>query len=1007
MSEERLAVTMVAIVAIECRPVPDDQGHIPDSGDPHGSDPERRDRARTEPGGFAPGDPNSPADSASTESALGRERRPAQPPATPLPRLSDHVGMPPTPLRQPPIGTGVKTRADTTIDGPAVGTPVASTSSSTRMRTSDPFAVHGVRGPLVGRGPELRRLLEVVDAALDFSAPQLVSVLGNQGTGKSRLIDELMQRAAHKGCRVYAARAAQGDKSYGAIVRFLRERFSLSDAMSESERMTSFRQQVEQLFGGEPVPEVVHFLGHFLELHFPDSPFLRVLGESPAQHDEIARTVLRRLIEVDAALGPLLLVFDDLQWADDDTLELLSEIGANLGGSAVVMVAGARPELMVRFSGWGGGVTDHVRVDLRNLTLEDAEVMLRNLLEKCEGLTDDIVDDSVEMTGGNPQFLEQLVRLFHENGTIDKSATPWRIDAEEAAATELPISIEEAIEARIAALETPEREVLEKGAVFGNVFWIGAVVALARMEHLGDGVEEDSDAAPPIPDDPLDIEWGADPQRSRIEMIIEDLGERDYLLRLDDEDSTVAGDVEVVFKHNLERELIAHSTEGKKLVRYHRLAAQWLESKLLERSEEQLEFLAQLYARGGENRRAAYCFLAGGDKARARYANEQAVELYHRGLEMLEGDEPVARLDALHNLGTVLVTMGQTDEAKACFIEMLSWAWRVDHVAKGGAAHGRLGRLDRDRGDYDTAMAHLRRAHDLFGRADDKRGMASTLDDMGRVHWLRGAYGQALDYHRQALAIRRALGDRRSIALSLANIGRVHNDQGAFKAANRQFREALDLRRDIGDQTGVVESLCDLAGVHTADSAFEIALEMLGEAHRIAGDIGDKLAQCAVLVRMGRAKSAMGDGTAAVEHLMEGISLATQLGHRAQLAECRVALAEVYCLIGDGGQGYDQSSRALKIGEQIGSRALVGSAHRVIAESLAMSHAAEDRGRAEGHYRRALEIQLGMKNELQLALTFRSFGGYCETAGRTGEAQSLRSRADEIYTRLRGAASFD
>jgi tetratricopeptide (TPR) repeat protein len=579
----------------------------------------------------------------------------------------------------------------------------------------------------------------------------------------------------------------------------------------------------------------------------------------------------------------------------------------------------------------------------------------------------------------------------------------WRIDADRAAMTELPISIEEAIEARIAALETTEREVLEMGAVFGNVFWLGAVVALTRMEALDDegGVIE-------LPSEPLEIEWGKDPQRKRIEIVVDDLTDRDYLLRLEYDDSTIAGDVELVFKHNLERELVARSTEPGRLARYHRRAAQWLESKLLARTEEQLEFLAQLYERGGEKRRAAQCFLAGGDKARSRYANEQAVELYRRGLETLGDDEPVTRLDALHNIGTVLVTMGETDAAEKHFREMLAWAWKVDHRAKGGAAHGRLGRVYRERGEYDQAMAHLRRAHELFAAADDKRGMASTLDDMGRIHWLRGAYGQALEFHRQALAIRRALGDRRSIALSLANIGRVHNDQGGFKAANRQFREALDLRRDIGDMSGVVESLCDLCGVHTADGAFELALEMLAEAYQIATDIGDKLAQCEVLSRQGEAKARMGDGTAAVEHLMEGISIAAQLGHRKLLADCRARLAEVHITMGDSGQALDQAQRALAIGEAIGSRRLVGTAHRVIAEAIALAPAGpEDLSRAEESFRRAVDILAGMRNELGLARTYRSFAVFCTNIGRTADATKLRQRADEIYGRLHGAASFD
>ena len=891
------------------------------------------------------------------------------------------------------------------------------------------FAVRGVRNPLVGRDPELSRMTEALGRAVDFQAPQLITVIGNQGTGKSRLIAELIEDSAQPPVRVFYGKALAGGPRYGAIQRLLRHRFAIGDSDPEDLVLLRFTNEVREVFGDDRVQEVLHFLGQFLDLHFPDSPFLRVLGDSPQQHDEITRTVLRRFLEVDAQDSPLVLVFDDLQWADDDTLQVLRELGAGLGGSPVVLIASARPELLVRFSDWGAGSTDHLRIDLRNLEPDDAATMLSNLLTRCDGVPSDIIEDAVEMTGGNPHFLEQLVRLFLDNGTIDASGEPWRLDPERAAATELPISIEEAIEARIAALEADERDVLEKGAVFGNVFWAGAVVALSRIEEAMARSESGTSSGtipPPVQAVPseqsgrarrvsgpqqIGFDWTdtGEPVRRRVLDVIDDLVEADYLLRLDPEDSTIAGDVEVVFKHNLERELIAKSTEPRRLARYHRLAAQWLETKLSARSEEQLEFLAQLYERGGEPHRAAHCYLAGADKAMGRYANEQAVELYSKALAMLGEDDAVARLNALHNLGSVLDLIGRTDEAHQQFSSMLRLAWLFDQRGKGGAAHGRLGRIYRRRGEYDRAMEHLRAAHELFTRANDRRGIAGTLDDIGKVHWLRGAYGQALEFHRQALAIRRALGDRRSIALSLANIGRVHNDSGAFKAANRQFREALDLRRDIGDLSGVVQSLCDLGGVHTADGSYEMALEMFSEAHKIAEEIGDKLAQSEVLSRLGECKAAMGRGSEAVEHLLEAISLATQLGHKAAVSECCRRLAEVYIGMGDAGQAYDYAARALAISEEVGTRVHIGTAHRVLAEALSAAglDTAEQIRRAEDHFRRAVEILAGMKNELELARCYRSFAGLCDRIGKNDDALKLRQRADEIFGRLRGAASID
>ena len=787
-----------------------------------------------------------------------------------------------------------------------------------------------MRSQLVGRSRELGEMAEAVTRALDFQAPQLITVVGNQGTGKSRLIAELLERHVGAPSRVFRGSAVPGGKRYGVLEQLLRDRFGLAEGEPPESAMARFTAEVERVFGDRRVAEVLHFLGQFLDLHFPDSPFLRVLGESPAQHDEITRTVLRRFIEVDAHESPLVLVFDDLQWGDDDSLQVLRELGAGLGGSPIVLIAAARPELLVRFSDWGSGTTDHLRVDLRNLEPDDAATMLSALLSRCEQVPPEIVDDAVEMTGGNPHFLEQLVRLFLENGTIDPRGERWRIDPDRAAATELPISIEEAIQARIAALAGEERDVLEKGAVFGNVFWLGAVVALTRL----DGV-----AAPTGPTDELDWTDGGEPVRARVIDVVDELVDRDYLLKLEVEDSTVTGDVELVFKHNLERELIARSTEPRRLARFHRLAAQWLETKLSARSEEQLEFLAQLYERGGDPHRAAHCYLTGADKAMARYANEQAVTLYERALAMLDPEDAVARLSALHNLGSVLDLIGKTDDAHRHFTEMLRLAWLFDQKAKGGAAHGRLGRIYRRRGEYDRATDHLRAAHELFTQAGDRRGIAGTLDDIGKVHWLRGSYGQALEFHRQALAIRRALGDRRSIALSLANIGRVHNDSGAFKAANRQFREALDLRRDIGDMSGVVQSLCDLGGVHTADGSYEMALEMFGEAIRIAEEIGDTQTLEFAIYAKGTVEASRGDHEAALDTFRRTLELARKLGDEASTAYAVEGIAGALANLGSPRRALEIASAAAAYRESSG-QAYTQQERADLEAKLAPAHAA-------------------------------------------------------------------
>jgi tetratricopeptide (TPR) repeat protein len=854
-----------------------------------------------------------------------------------------------------------------------------------------------VRSALVGRSDVLGVLRDVVGRASDFQAPQLVTIVGNQGVGKSRLVSELVAglKTSAPALRVFQGRAKVGEK-LSAIASLLRDRFGIdSPAIAPPEASAKMAAEVSGVFGGIDITELLHCLGSYLQIDFPPSAFQKILAENPKHRGDHARTVLRQLIELDAHKSPIVLVLDDLQWADDETLDILTELVAGLGGTAVVVIAVARPEMLVRSSRWAQGAIDHERIDLRNLEPDDAEVMFQNLLARCGRVPDDLVQAALEMTGGNPAFIEQLVRLYLSSGAIDTSGALWKLDLDAALAIDLPISIEEAIEARIATLEPDERELLERGAVFGNVFWLSAVVALTRLE----------DPRKEVVDDPLDLEWGEGERiRRRLSDLVGSLAERDYLLVLDESDSTVTGDVEIVFKHNLEREVVMKTTPASRLAAFHLSAAQWLEGRIGDKSEEQLEFLTGLWERGGDLERAARCYLLGADRARARYAHEDARAMYERGLSMLGAVDAPARMEALHNLGDVLDLVGETDLALARFGEMLELAWRFDNQGKAGAAHSRIARVLRRHGKYDPAMRHLNRAQELFSRAHDDRGIASTMDDIGRVHWLRGAYGQALDFHRQALTLRKALGDRRSIALSLANIGRVHHDSGNFKAAIAQFREALDLRRDINDLTGVVQSLCDLAGVYHADGNHGLALELLSEAQEMVAGLGDKMVQAEVLSRLGEAKTAVGLADEAAGDLAQARDLARLVGDRVSLAEIHRRAAECDLARGDATGAEREAKASLQVGESVGARVQIGTAHRAMA---AVALARGDAAAAEAELRRSIDILGTMRNELELARTYRAFAEFREGRGEANEAARLRERADEVFGRLRAAAQTE
>lgn len=850
--------------------------------------------------------------------------------------------------------------------------------------------LRGVQSPLYGRDRELELLNGALQRAIDYQAPQIVTVVGNQGTGKSRLVREFA-KTIRPPVRVVEARATSPEIRHEAIARLLRTRFGLGDAEELEAARGRFRDAVQAVFGDRRVAEVVHFLGGFLDFRFADSPFARAFEDDPRQHEEIQRTVLRRFLEADALASPLVVVLDGLENADDATLELLEELASSLAGAPLVVIACARPDLLVRRPAWGQA-GDQAKVELKNLPPEEAANLFRALLARCEKIPEDLVEDAVEMTGGNPYFLEELVRVMLGDGTIKEAGDRWILDEDAAASVELPISVAAAIEARIAALDDDERDLLEKGAVFGNVFWLSAVIAMSRA---------DAGAAP------SSSSWDADGLAERGRRLITQLVERDYLLELGPEDSSIAGEREVVFKHNLERELVHKLTLRERQQRHYEVGAQWLESRLWERSEERYEFMAQMHEHAGEPRRAAECFLAGGEKARARFANDTALAMMGRALGLLDPGDALLRLDILHDLGDVLARTGKPDEARAKFEEMLAIAYRYDHPAKGGAAHGRLGRLERERGEFDRALAHYALATELYERAGDKRGQAATLDDVGKIHWMRGGYPTALEHHRQALVLRRALGDKRSIALSLANIGLVHRDSGSFKSAVEMFREAMALRREIGDQPGTVSSLCDLGSVHEADGNLAASHELLTDALKAARAIGDRLLCADVLGRLADVELERGDHATALATLHEAREIAQALGARLLGAECARRTAEVLLSAGSLGRAVEEAQNALALAKALGGTVHVGKAHRVLGAVFAHPGQAPDlQAQAEGHFRTAIEVLAALRNELELARCYRAFAALRQRTGHDADATKLRTRAEEIFGRLRGAAAL-
>ncbi len=869
------------------------------------------------------------------------------------------------------------------------------------------------RAVLVGRTSEVRTLEDALWHVNATGGARIVTVLGANGIGKSRLVRDFLMKmrgTERDSPRVFRGSARDQGAAYGVFARVLRARFAIVEGMDTEAAKAQVRAHVSAVLEDRKVGDVVYFLGQLLDLDFQDSPLIKAVRTDPAQMRSLRRAIIKNFLEADAKgptkgeklQGPLVLLFDDLHNAHDESLDLLENLLDRLEGQILVICI-ARPEMLARRDGWlRHGGERHSVIELSPLSEVESSAVMRELLKPCgdNEAVEDLIDAACTLAGGNPALLEQMVRIFLDMGVLTANDDftedeTWEIHVDKLANVRLPLTVEDAVQARISALAPAERDLLERAAVMGGVFWLGGLLSIHRLDQ----------ATPEL--------WrtGDTPDIVHMKEILKELVDRDYVLKLPD--STFPGDEEYVFKHNLERETLVKLTAPGTAKKYHQAVADWLAFKDHERAhEEYVGMLARHREKAGHVVQASAAYLQAADVARERYANGKAAEYYVKGLGLLkQGAEadPDQRIRALHHYGDVLQALGRNEEALATFREMLTYAFKLDLRSKGGAAHSRLGRLFRDTGRLQEASDHLNAALALSEAAEDDRGIASAVDDIGKLFWLRGDYGKALEHTQRALVMRRKIGDRRSIALSLNNMGLVYQDSGQFKLALEAFEQALRIRREIGDLVGVSISLNNLGTVAQDQRDDKRALELFEEAYDVAEETGDRNRIALILTNLGETHNRLGDPIKAIEFLKRAEGLADELGDKLGLAEAVRGLGKAYLAQREFTKARECTARAVDIFREIQSKVQLGVALRSLGEVTAAGSAGGEGLRAARSYLlHSIVIFEEIGNEVELGRSCRAYADLLRATPEIrndpqieAEAVEYARRADDIFARLK------
>jgi len=862
-----------------------------------------------------------------------------------------------------------------------------------------PNVGHGP-APLIGRRAEISKLEAFARTAASAGGPQIVTIIGPGRMGKSRVIAELLEELRHKvdAPRIFGAEPP-GERSYGLFRALLRSRFGLTDGMPERDALVEVRRQVSAVLEDRKVGDVCHFLGQLLDLPFDGSPLTRAVEESPQQALLLRRTVLKTFFESDEQKGPLCLIFEDLHSADADSITLLRYLLDSLSGRIFVLCA-ARPELLNSQPSWFdfGGARHH-RLDLEPVTRDAAASIMRSLLEPCEGgPPEPLIRAGVDLAAGNPGLLETMVRVFHDCGVLGEagplaSSPSWRVNLDLLASAKLPLTMAEAVEVRIAALSATERKTLEHATAMGKAITLGGLTVLSRIDRGAPEFWNDED----------------DQDLEELRTALSTLVRRDYLVSIPD--SGAWGEQVYAFKAQQEYEQISARTSLVARRRYHQALADWLSNRPpKETGQEYLVTLATHLEQAGSTTRAGLAYLQAADLVRTSYAASKAQQYYERGLELLGGADGRRRIDALNSYGDTLVWLGHVAEALAAYREMLDISFQLNLKQKGGIAHNRIGRLHRERGKLDDALAHFETAIRLFDAEKDHAGVATCHDDVGRLKWLLGDYELALERLKIALAMRKDQGDRRAVAQSLHSLGVVWRDHGRRAQAREALEGALAIQNELGDQPGIAETLSSLGRLAEDRNDLQEALSRHRAAYELLKDLGERNRIASLLTTMGELQYHLGKPDQAIELMQEAELMCDDLGDMLQLARAKRGLAKAYLLLGELKKARFNVKHAIDLFGQLRSKPHLAIGLRTLGEVTAAGAWGEDqKSRALEYFNRSIALCKELGSDVELARSYRAFADFVTGSATLKDnpefleqAADMASEADEIFARLKG-----
>ena len=805
------------------------------------------------------------------------------------------------------------------------------------------YGVEGVETRMVGREEEMNLLQDAFTAAKGEGVSKFVTILGEAGLGKSRLLYEFENWIDIQPGSVNVFRGRARLETQRLPYNLVRNIFATRFNILEDDPNQVLRSKIENGFretlGSNPNWRTdAHFAGHLMGYDFHDSLDLQNISEDPKQiRDRVLAFIITYLKAVASTQPPLLFLFEDLHWADDSSLDFLTRVAGALQGQPVMFLGTARPGLYDRRTGWMQTLSTHYWLHLYPLSSDSGNQLVQELLKNAAEIPPELFELIASNAEGNPFYTEELIKMLIEDKVIVKGDGPWQIQSHKLSELHIPPTLVGILQARLDALGKDERTVLQQASVVGRIFWDAVLLHLNRTDDRN-GLAND-------------VVLNSLTTLQDKEMV--------YPRVL----SAFTEAREHIFKHAVLREVTYESVLRRLRRIYHAKVAEWLIEHGKERIGENWGLIADHLELAGRQALALEYLQRAGEQAAASFANLEAVEYFTRALNLTPENHFSTRFQILLSRNLVYDLLGNREaqagdlpvldeiaekmegspEDRAIFQAKVAQrrsklADQIGNFEEAARAAERTVQLAQTGGDVQMeAAGRIRWIVALWrqGYYDDAQKLAEetlvttresgiklyeahALVQLGNIAWFHNQLSLAASHYEHALPFYHELGYLSGTAAVYHNLGLVNMEQEEYTGAKSYFKQAQEQLQKVGNTQGLAQTYSSLGNIAQRQWDIEQATQYFLTALQLSQDVVDRNNEAIIYSNLGRINLDSGDYKTSRKYYDQGLKLAKSIANRRTQCLILAEIGLLHSLEADFKNACQIQEQALRLAEEIG-----------------------------------------------------------------------------------------